>query len=571
MSRQAWLAAAIERMNGLYLRVSSELVLLDGAGDMALLGSGVSGQTVGRPLAELSPALADPLLVAKIEGVLREGRSTFYLLVDARTDSGLGLGCHICRLSQGEVVLHLSLTSDVERRSLVDRIADELPSVVAYLDTDLCYRFNNRAFEAFIGQSRQSLFGKRVDVIVGAESFARLQPYFSRVLAGERVCYEDSLALKDGRHVHLKVQYLPDIQGGEVVGFYALIDDVTEYSRMLALLREVYRLVNRTDISNHQIINDILRRSLDFLDLDVGMVSQIVGHDYSVAWVQPPDQGLRPGQMFALGDTYCHLLLQYGDVFHTTDAGSDGRINGHPCYRQSRLETYIGIPLRLAGKLWGTLNFTSTASRSRPFDDAEIELLRLLGSAIERVVADRHVIEAVRAERDELETQVLTDALTQLPNRLAYQRHTAALEASLEHSPTEVVLAVFDVDHFKAVNDGHGHLVGDQVLSWLAKTLGSVLRVDDFCARIGGEEFCLIMTDTSSHHYPTVLERMRARAESGRFALDNGDVLSITISIGVAHRHPGEAMQAVFRRADDALYQAKRAGRNRIWVAPPKG
>ena len=159
------------------------------------------------------------------------------------------------------------------------------------------------------------------------------------------------------------------------------------------------------------------------------------------------------------------------------------------------------------------------------------------------------------------------DPLTRLLNRrympVVLQRET---EVSLKHDLKFAVLFV-DVDHFKSINDKYGHDAGDQVLRHVAEEMTGVVRSGDFLFRYGGEEFLVVLSDTQSDLAYQVAERLRMNLGKSPYRLEDGRVIDITVSIGMAlHEGPPDYWQ-VIRRADAALYQAKSEGRNRVVVA----
>jgi two-component system cell cycle response regulator len=127
-------------------------------------------------------------------------------------------------------------------------------------------------------------------------------------------------------------------------------------------------------------------------------------------------------------------------------------------------------------------------------------------------------------------------------------------------------LLLVDIDHFKSVNDTHGHAVGDEVLRAVANRLSRHLRGFDTVARWGGEEFVVVMPEANLQVASSVAERLRRKVASGPVAVSNGAAeLTVTVSIGVAVTGPGtETMDNLLRAADEAMYAAKRGGRNRI-------
>jgi diguanylate cyclase (GGDEF)-like protein len=172
----------------------------------------------------------------------------------------------------------------------------------------------------------------------------------------------------------------------------------------------------------------------------------------------------------------------------------------------------------------------------------------------------------LKQSRDRLEQLSTTDALTQLANRKhVMEKLTTHLER-FRRSGTSFSVLLVDADHFKRINDGAGHVVGDQVLRHLGETFRRLLRTVDVAGRYGGEEFLIILDETRGKEALQTAERIRLAIESG--AVDGvASNVPFTVSIGVAEIGPGEAEDQLIMRADTALYQAKAEGRNRSVLA----
>jgi diguanylate cyclase (GGDEF)-like protein len=188
-----------------------------------------------------------------------------------------------------------------------------------------------------------------------------------------------------------------------------------------------------------------------------------------------------------------------------------------------------------------------------------------------RVGVGRRIVELHRqleAKNRLLEEFALTDPLTGLPNRRAIEDWASRqLSGAARYGfPFWVVLA--DLDHFKNVNDTHGHDAGDTVLKKFSEILKTNTRRSDICGRIGGEEFLFILTHTTQENAKVVIERIRAELESTKFDFDGGS-LTVTASFGLAGFEGTQApdFNRLVSQADTALYAAKRTGRNRIEVA----
>jgi len=155
------------------------------------------------------------------------------------------------------------------------------------------------------------------------------------------------------------------------------------------------------------------------------------------------------------------------------------------------------------------------------------------------------------------------DELTGLVNRRRMSELMHAEWQRCERNARPLVLALLDLDHFKHINDTHGHAVGDQVLQRFARTVQAALRSTDVLARWGGEEFVLMLYDTDPDHARPLLDRVRLRVQAQSIAAATQTVRA-TVSVGLAAGEPGESVEHILERADAALYLAKARGRNRV-------
>ncbi len=199
----------------------------------------------------------------------------------------------------------------------------------------------------------------------------------------------------------------------------------------------------------------------------------------------------------------------------------------------------------------------------RPFD--RNELLARTRTQIRR----RRYHDQLRTLLDNSVSMAYTDALTGIYNRRYMNAHLDRQVMEIGDTKKSVSVIMFDLDHFKDVNDKHGHAAGDDVLKEVAQRAESNIRDFDMVVRYGGEEFVVVMPNTAIDVAATVAERLRASFENEPFTVVEGGVpLDITASMGVASTcDPMETADSLLRRADDALYAAKRAGRNRVCTA----
>jgi diguanylate cyclase (GGDEF)-like protein len=157
----------------------------------------------------------------------------------------------------------------------------------------------------------------------------------------------------------------------------------------------------------------------------------------------------------------------------------------------------------------------------------------------------------------------VTDGLTNLANRKQLDTLLTEEIARARRHGRELSVLMLDIDHFKAINDTHGHLTGDSVLRGLAAILSKRLRPNDRLGRYGGEEFCAILPETPARNAGRIAEELRALVEAHAFVAEDSKV-RVTISIGVGTLQEGMDVAALYRSADEMLYKAKRSGRNRV-------
>lgn len=197
-----------------------------------------------------------------------------------------------------------------------------------------------------------------------------------------------------------------------------------------------------------------------------------------------------------------------------------------------------------------------TAARSA----AELSDLR------EKVETANQSVLVLQRELEETSQLVRLDPLTGALNRKGLDEVLEREMARMQRLGTQLCVAVLDVDNFKAINDSHGHLVGDEVLRHITTVLRETLRSNDSVVRFGGEEFVLLLPGVGIDEASSVLQRLQ-RELTRRFFLANAQKLLLTFSAGITAFSQGEHPSAVIDRADKAMYAAKHAGKNRVMVA----
>jgi len=198
--------------------------------------------------------------------------------------------------------------------------------------------------------------------------------------------------------------------------------------------------------------------------------------------------------------------------------------------------------------------------------ERERVLSEQLGAMQEKVAAmeahSEQMQEQVRKER----LRAMTDLLTELPNREAWQERLAFEYNRWQRYGHPLTVGVLDIDLFKRVNDSYGHKAGDRVLQLVAREFREGLRTTDFVARFGGEEFVMLFPETAPVDARTVVDKLREHVGKLPFHF-RGEPVVVTFSAGLAGFVPGDNEESVFDRADRALYQAKGAGRDRVVIS----
>ncbi|HEY4253744.1 MAG TPA: sensor domain-containing diguanylate cyclase [Roseomonas sp.] len=249
-----------------------------------------------------------------------------------------------------------------------------------------------------------------------------------------------------------------------------------------------------------------------------------------------------------------HAILRPEEMLVVRDARADPRFADNPLVTDApHIRFYAGTPLiNPEGHALGTLCVIDRAPRD--IDPEQQAALRTLANAVMTTLELRRKLIDIRA-------LALTDAMTGLPNRAAFIDSLDKAIARMRRDRQPLSLLYMDLDGFKAINDHHGHLVGDEVLREVASILAREVRREDVAGRLGGDEFAVLLAGSDEEGIQPIAERLRLAIAAGMAARG----WPVTASIGGAiFLSPPESVSAAIRAADDRMYVAKRGGKDRV-------
>ncbi len=330
------------------------------------------------------------------------------------------------------------------------------------------------------------------------------------------------------------------------------LEDVLEY------LFEAIQDVFPADRVAYAAIEDDIVRSVwarsrsDRMRLGIGMEAPLADHSL--------EKLAREGGIRIIADLEAHLV-EMPDSAPTRLLVEEG------------MRSSLSVPLRAFGKPVGFLFLDSFEKGAYTADHAR--LMELIGGQLSLILEKSRLMMELEQANRILAREAVTDPLTGLANRRAFQRLLDVELRRSQRSGEPVALLLLDVDHFKAFNDRHGHVEGDACLVRIARILHEAAgRAGDFAARWGGEEFVVVLVGTPAGEAVEMAQRILTRIESEAIPHGASPVAPhVTASIGVAVAEGGVATElaVLLRAADEAVYRAKRGGRNRIELARGAG
>ena len=285
-----------------------------------------------------------------------------------------------------------------------------------------------------------------------------------------------------------------------------------------------------------------------------------------------------------LSHSFCKHVQASGEPLIVEDSRQHPLVRENPAVEELNVAAYLGVPIRgVSGEPIGALCAIDTAPRAWP--DQQVATLQKLAKLVNDQIQLRAALRVSEHQLDTLAEEIsarsvaeaellrlaTTDPLTDALNRRAFMDRAKLEIARLRRNQEDAAVLLLDLDHFKQVNDTHGHDAGDMVLKVFAGRLGIILRAElDVIARFGGEEFVLLLSGADRDSARVVADRCRSAMAESPIVLGNGVSLLVTVSCGTAQlRECGLDLELALKWADEALYQAKAYGRNRVVQSAP--
>ncbi len=293
----------------------------------------------------------------------------------------------------------------------------------------------------------------------------------------------------------------------------------------------------------------------------VPTISETGWRDHRVA-PGPTHQQRDDGLLFTRLDNLFGHAVTHNEVVMANHLPSHPASRGLP-EGHAELKNFLGLPIRFDNRVVGMIGL---GNRADGFDEPLVQLLEPLVVTLGTLFHARDQETARVAAEQELQRLASRDALTGLSNRRHFFDVAEAGLSQTRRYASPLTVALMDLDHFKHINDTYGHAAGDAVLKVFADVLRESLRDTDTPARIGGEEFAVLLTSTPQDEAFVALERIRAALDQRPIEFA-GQTIYATVSIGAVQWRPEHHdVDAMLAHADEALYTAKREGRNRVCI-----
>ena len=455
-------------------------------------------------------------------------------------------------------------------RNLMAATLDLLPVGVCLTDEGGYYRMMNDAYCAIYEYDRKEMLGQHYSVIMPPDQIALANAHYARMLGGDvGIPVERKRQRKDGSIVYIEAAnaLVEAADGHKMV--ITTVRDVTERKQAVEIIR--LRLMLLEYASTHT-LTEVMQKALDEIgDLTgspIGFYHFVDENQNSLSLQAWSTRTLEEfceiegeGMHYPVEEAgvWVDCVRKREPVIHNDYAAlvhRKGLPEGH-----AKVVRELVIPTMRDGRVVAILG---VGNKPFDYDEQDVGLVSYIADLIWSIVERKQTDEQIQQLNAQLERLAMMDELTGLMNRRAFFVQGAKEISRAQRHQTPLSLLMMDVDVFKTVNDRYGHAAGDRVLQHVSNKIVENVRKMDMVARMGGEEFSVLLPNAGAEDAMKLAERVRQAIEQESCQLQD-QVIGVTVSIGVASYSQNIlSLEAILRQADDALYRAKNGGRNRV-------
>lgn len=414
------------------------------------------------------------------------------------------------------------LDETVKNTRFIRTLTDNFPNMIAYWDQDLICRFANLAYLQGFARPASEVIGITLQELLGEKLYAQSAPHISAVLAGEAQEFEREIPKDDGRISNLLVNYFPDrASNGEVQGFFVLITNITELRKADGKVRLLANVFNATSegIMVTDANSNIISVNPAFCTITGYSDEEVLGKPASI---------LNSGR---------HDVIFFQHMYQQLRSSGE----------------WLG---QVWNKRKGGQHFLAKLTLSSIKNHVD---------EVSHYVGVFHDITVEWQRQEEVAHFALHDGLTKLPNRLLLMERLQQLLIMAQRQARRVAILFLDLDGFKAVNDSWGHDMGDHVLKTVASRLLQLIRSSDTAARMGGDEFVILLDQPDSIDDIAMIAT-RLIDEINLPIEWQGKPTRVGASIGITiSDHQSADAEQLLKQADDAMYHAKKSGKNQFY------
>ena len=457
-------------------------------------------------------------------------------------------------------------------RDFLAATLDVLPVGVCLTDEGGYYRMMNEAYCAIYEYDREEMLGQHYSVIMPPDQISLANAHYAQMLGGDvGIPVERKRQRKNGGIVYIEAaNALVEAADGQKM-VITTVRDVTERRQTVEIIRLRLELL---DFATNHTLNEMMQKALDEIDeltgSPIGFYHFVDEDQNSLSLQAWSSRAL--AESFKMDGESRHYPIEEAGVW--VDCVRQRKPVIHNDYRalthrkglpegHAEIVRELVVPTIRGGRVVAILG---VGNKPFDYDEQDIGLVSYIADLVWTIVEQKRTNEQIRQLNAQLERLAMMDDLTGLMNRRAFFIQGAKEISRAQRHRTPLSLLMMDVDEFKTVNDRYGHAAGDRVLQHVSHKIVENVREMDMVARMGGEEFSMLLPGTGAADAVKLAERVRQAIERESCQLDDQSI-DVTVSIGVAsYNTDTSSLEAILREADDSLYRAKYRGRNQVVI-----